>query len=202
MRRSWSTQYTGAYGNNDPREYSRITPPDVGLTRAAVPRLLLPPVTQPQKVQESREPSTVETLLLELVNLQRAQAGAAPVALPPLQVGQPQRIQVEDDQRYGFVTHQTYVIDGENDGQADKIVLVKPATQRVYLLIQNNCTVATVILAFGGVATAANGITLTAGGNIEMSGFVAQDDVHIFCVTGQAGAPGTPANVLISYCNK
>jgi len=205
--KDWSRRYSGAYtedyaANQDPRGYVRVTPFDVGLQRPQAPRTQQPPVTQPQEVGKTREPSTVETLLLELINLQRRQLGAAPVALPPISSSDIRRVQVEDDQRYGYLTHQSKVL-GENDGFSDTIVLLKPATQRIYLLVQNNATVASIVVAFGSVASTANGILLTAGGNLEMSSsFVAQDDVHLFCQAAQTGTPGTSANILISYCNK
>jgi len=205
--KDWSRRYSGAYtedyaANQDPRGYVRVTPFDVGLQRPQAPRIQQPPVTQPQEVGKTREPSTVETLLLELINLQRRQLGAAPVALPPISSSDIRRVQVEDNQRYGFVTHQSKVLDAENDGFDDTIVLLKPATQRIYLLVQNNASVASIVVAFGSVASTANGILLTAGGNLEMSSFVAQDDVHLFCQAAQTGTPGTSANILISYCNK
>jgi len=205
--KDWSRRYSGAYtedyaANQDPRGYVRVTPFDVGHQRPQAPRTPQPPVTQPQEVGKTREPSTVETLLLELINLQRRQLGAAPVTLPPISSSDIRRVQVEDDQRYGYVTHQSKVLDGEDDGFSDTIVLLKPATQRIYLLVQNNASVASIVVAFGSVASTANGILLTAGGNLEMSSFVAQDDVHLFCQAAQTGAPATSANILISYCNK
>ena len=203
---NWQRRYSGAYtqdyGDNDPRDYARAIPPDVGLTRTRPPGTIQPPVTQPQQVGNTREPSAMEALLLELVNIQRAQAGIAPVSLPAISAADIPRVQIEDNQKYGFVSHQSTVIDAENDGLPDTTVLLKPATQRIYLLVQNNCPAASIVVAFGSNATTANGILLTAGGNLEMTGFVAQDDVHIFCAAGQTGTPGTPANILISYCNK
>ena len=73
MRASnWGNQYTKAYtddyGDNEPRNYSRIVPPDIGLYRRRPPGVAQPPVTQPEQVGQGREPSTMEALLLELVN--------------------------------------------------------------------------------------------------------------------------------------
>ena len=201
-KRRYSGAYTEDYGDNHPRDYSRVLPPDVGLTRTAPPGTVQPPVTQPQQIGQVREPSAMEALLLELVNIQRAQAGIAPVNLPAISAADIQRVQVEDNQRYGSVTHQSAVIESENNGLEDTLILLKPSTQRIYLLVQNNCTVASIFVAFGSAATDANGILLTAGGNIEMTSFVSQDDVHIFCPVEQVGTPVSAANILISYCNK
>jgi len=203
---NWGNQYSGAYtedyGDSEPRNYSRIIPPDVGLARNRPPGTVQPPVTQPEQVGRAREPSTIEALLLELVNLQRARSGIPAVNLPPISAADIPRVQVEDNQKYGFVSHQSTVIAQEFGGLADTVVLLKAATQRIYLLVQNNLTVASIVVAFGSAANTSNGILLTAGGNLEMTGFVGQDDVHIFCEAAQPGAPGDSGNVLIAYCNK
>lgn len=127
------------------------------------------------------------------VSQQPASTSTAP-ALPSVvtvaNLPQTQRVTVQQD--YGNASQLPVAVTG-----TDQVALLKPASRRVFLEIQNRSASAnTVWVAFGTTASSANGIEILPGGSVTFAQFVPQDDVHLACdVAGTATA-------IVIYCNK
>jgi len=108
------------------------------------------------------------------------------VAARPL-VQKPPDVIALEKQKYGDVTNVNFTV-----GVTDTVILLRPSTTRIHLIIQN--THATQVLTYAFDRNSNIGVVLTAGASAFYDIFVPQGDVHI-------SANGAGTTGIIAFAN-
>jgi hypothetical protein len=80
-----------------------------------------------------------------------------------------------DMQQYGYSQTQQFLFNNNN-----QLILPRPTSLRIFLLLQNNSLTGNILYNFGAVASAQAGISIVPGGNLLLDKYVDQGDLNVY----------------------